>query len=29
MLEIESYENASDIPEKYLPSLVEAEIECW
>lgn len=28
-MEIISYKNTSDIPEKYLPSLVDAQIECW
>lgn len=28
-MEILSYKNASDIPEEFLPSLVESEIECW
>jgi len=29
MLEIKSYKDASLIPEEYLPSLVDSEIECW
>ena len=29
MLEIKNYKSASDIPEEYLPSLVDSEIECW
>jgi len=28
-MELKSFPNASDIPEKYLPSLVKSEIECW
>ncbi len=28
-MKIETYKKASDIPKKYLPSLVDSEIECW
>ncbi len=28
-MRIESYKEAKNLPEKYLPSLVDAEIECW
>jgi len=28
-MEIRSYENAQDMPEHLLPSLVDSQIECW
>jgi hypothetical protein len=28
-MKVETYKRGIDIPEKYLPSLVDSEIECW